>query len=228
MVGLALLAFVDNYIERKLLVWVAGFVLFIGLFSTGARGPWVGALAVAVSAILTAEKIGKRTFQAILAVLFVVSLISIYWSLRKEKGKRLFPIIFVLIALCFGLAISGWQATSAFVLTLFALQRGTVPLKPWTTAIGLFLLAYHVGLNLGLSNAYNENILYFVIGTVALLAVSQRPLEPDHPRLSSITIGITSIIIGTVLTAQYDRGVQRSMENELKQTQEVREQFAKL
>lgn len=161
-------------------------------------------------------------------LLFVVSLISIYWSLHKEKGKRLFPVIFVLVALCFGLASSGWQATSVIVLTLFALQRGTVPLKPWTTSIGFFLLAYHVGLNLGLSNAYNENILYFVIGTAALLAVSQRPLEPDQPRLSSLTIGITSIIIGTVLTAQYDRGVRRSMENELKQTQEVREQFAKL
>jgi hypothetical protein len=161
-------------------------------------------------------------------LLFVVSLISIYWSLRKEKEKRLFPVIFVLVAFCSGLASSGWQATSIIVLTLFALQRGTVPLKPWTTATGLFLLAYHVGLNLGLSNAYNENILYFVIGAVALLAVSQRPLEPDQPRLSSLTIGITSIIIGTVLTAQYDRGVQRSMENELKQTEQVRAEFAKL
>ncbi|MEI7984410.1 MAG: hypothetical protein WCI55_02180 [Armatimonadota bacterium] len=161
-------------------------------------------------------------------LLFVLSLISIYWSLRGEKGKRLFPVIFVLVALCFGLASSAWQATSVIVLTLFALQRGAVPLKPWTTAIGIFLLAYHVGLNLGLSNAFNENILYCAIGTVALLAVSQRPLEPDQPRLSSLTTGIASIILGTVLTAQYDRGVQRSMENELKQTQQVREQFARL
>ncbi len=160
--------------------------------------------------------------------LIVLALICLYSCVRREKKKRLLPSIFVLTTFVTGMSIQKWEATSVIILLLFAMQRGTIPFKPWTTATGILLLGYHAGLNAALTSGFIQNTLWLVLAVATLVAVTRRPLEPDQPRFATITLGVASLILGTVLTTQYDKGIRSSMQDDRMQTEKVRAEFAKL
>ena len=91
MVGLALVTFLNNHIKKKILVLIAAMTLAVGLFATGARGPWIGALAVVVAAIVTSQKPGKRILQ--IGSLGLCISIAVAVSPYADRVKSLIPFI---------------------------------------------------------------------------------------------------------------------------------------
>ena len=75
-VALALLVYVRRYVDNRALVALALVSLLAALFATGARGPWVGSVAVLAVVMLTGPGKLVRIFKAVLIVAPILVILS--------------------------------------------------------------------------------------------------------------------------------------------------------
>ena len=170
--------------------------------------------------------LGNQTLILVLFGLYGLNL----WIMAKAGtvAKRWHYVLLLSIALIFGLLTPGLQASSILFFSMFAIQRGKMPLGSWTSAIGILGLCYQAAINLAFAPGNLLVLIGLVVGVAAILGMSQRRPEPDQPRLAALTFALGAVIIGTFLMAQYDRGVTTFFDLQKEEQAKLKERLAKL
>ena len=153
---------------------------------------------------------------------------ALYQTKRHDLEKKPYLVVLLIIALLVGATTAYWQASSVIFLLIFVLQRGNPNLSPWTIAIGLALVCYHACLNLAFGLNIESILAGIVIAAAGLFFTGTRKLDPDQPRLASLSVGLVSILIGTYLVAKYDKSIVANLQREIRVNNEIKEHLAHL
>ena len=149
--------------------------------------------------------------------------------LLREKGSpKIFSVCLLITALMFGMANTSWQAGSITFLLIYLMQRGKAGLSPWSTAVGVASVCYHTCLSL----AYANMIFWPVVATAVLIGtivvLADRNLDPDKPRIPTVSIGLGFVILGTFLFSLFNNAMILNMQEEQRIVEEVRAHFKTL
>ncbi len=147
---------------------------------------------------------------------------------KEEKSDRLLGVLLVLAALVAGCMVEQLRAGSFLFLAIYSIQRRNPKLSPWTTAAALFVISFHMIENLALARGDLAVIAGFILSVSPVLCLTARPVEPDQPRWSTLAIGLVAVLIGSFVTTQYNRGMEMSMADEMKKTETMRTELARL
>lgn len=131
----------------------------------------------------------------------------------------------LLVSVAIGFINSNCQVGAILFLIAFVVQKGKLPLGPWMTATLSLILMYHLVLNLAFAQINWGGIFALLIGSLSIFWMSKTELEPDQPRLPSLTIGLAACILGVFLMAYYDRSVVTFMDSELQRTQQLQKKY---
>jgi hypothetical protein len=153
----------------------------------------------------------------LLGVLVFLTLWAIIQTVRRKDNERWIMCAILVVALGFGSSTQYWQASMIIFLLIYIVQKGDQVLKPWTVALSIAAICYHTCLNLSFSHATLGISIATLVSICTVLGLSDRKLEPDQPRLAPITTGLAAIMIGMFLTAQYDKGMVKNLQEEVQQ-----------
>ena len=81
---------------------------------------------------------------------------------------------------------------------------------------------------MALAENVTSSLIAFGVSLAGILFVSNRKLDPDQPTLAPLTVGLATMIVGTFLMAQYDRGATTYFDSQKEVNVKLKAHFAKL
>lgn len=165
----------------------------------------------------------SSVFYLPLATLGIWAIVA---TLRSDTIERKYAQCGLILAcLVFGFVIPPCQVGAILVLAAYVVQKGKLPLSPWVSAALVVLFTYHLVLTLSFAQINWGGIFALLIGPLSIFWMSKTELEPDQPRLPSLTIGLATCVLGVFLMAYYDRSVVTFMDSELQRTQQMQKKY---
>ena len=162
-------------------------------------------------------------------ILISCFLISCWMTWKSKEGlARIMLLTLLVFGLVVGLVGASLQASSTLFFLVFVFQRARLPLGPWTTAATIVLLGYHTAISMALAENVTSSLIAFGVSLAGILFVSNRKLDPDQPTLAPLTVGLATMIVGTFLMAQYDRGATTYFDSQKEVNVKLKAHFAKL
>lgn len=190
-------------------------ILFVAFFiSNCLSGTW---------RFLYMYSLGVPPAAALLAILCIIA-IAIGWKSNTSRERIVKMVSIVGLGLT-ALASPQFQSSAIIIVSLFVIQRGKMPLRPWSTAAALTLASLHVYYSMAFTTDPYRVIGSWLITTLAILAISDPQTEPDEARLAPLTVGLAAMLLGMVMTAQYDHGIHSIIVQDDERAMKTKQKF---
>lgn len=167
--------------------------------------------------------LGVPPAAALLAILCIIA-IAIGWKSNTSRERIVKMVSIVGLGLT-ALASPQFQSSAIIIVSLFVIQRGKMPLRPWSTAAALTLASLHVYYSMAFTTDPYRVIGSWLITTLAILAISDPQTEPDEARLAPLTVGLAAMLLGMVMTAQYDHGIHSIIVQDDERAMKTKQKF---
>jgi hypothetical protein len=174
---------------------------------------------------LAAISFASPFLSPLLVCLLIIGLVQIW---KGDFPKKWHYVLLILASTAIGLCTPFWEASSIIFMLTFVFQKGRSPLGPWTTAVAVLLISYHTILNISYHASTVEVFLGFFVSIAILMLVANKEPDPDHPRLSALTVGLGAVVVGCFLFAQYDKALTSALKSETENNARYRSEINKL